>query len=256
MQLILLLFIICFHLFVGSPTSNSLALANALSAYILSSHVPYRNRQWASQQLLKCISSKIQSSLRTSIDQINFADLSNSLPPCTTSALEGHDNRVAVLAWHDNTKTLASSGYDGTIRIWTLNSTEQLCLERTLIFHKNTEVYGRELQGKLIGHLKWSPESDYIAAAMENIINVWYLKGVNVGGEEGYGGWFIEDFQEFVTAMTWPKHKEIANTTKNYLIVGKIDGSVSLVIVDKSHKEVEHLVNCSLSFGKFSDHTS
>lgn len=163
--------------------------------------------------------------------------------------MEGHDNRVAVLAWHENTKTLASTGYDGTVRIWTTKCNgEQLCLERTLIFHKTTEVYGCELQGELIGHLKWSPGADYIAAAMENVVNVWCVKSGNET-EGAYGGWFIEDQLEFITAMTWPKWKA-EDEVKDYLIIGKIDGSVSLMVVEKNKKDVLHLVNCSLTCGK------
>lgn len=152
---------------------------------------------------------------------------------------------MAVLAWNETTKTLASAGYDGTVRIWVANTADQLSLERTLIFHKSREVYGCELQGKLIGHLKWSPKADYIAAAMENVVNVWCVKGV-----DAYGGWFIEDMNECITSMVWPKCKGEEEDGRDYLIVGKIDGGVSLVVVEKDKREVQHLVNCSLTCGK------
>lgn len=229
---------------------NPFALVNALSAYILSSHVPYKNRQWASQQLLKCISSKIQISIPPNVEQINYADLSNSLPSCDSFTLEGHDNRVAVLAWHEASATLASAGYDGTVRIWVFNGVQELLLERTLIFHKSYEMFGCELHGKLIGHLKWSPGRDYIAAAMENVINVWCAKETCEESVDTYGFWFIEDQHEFVTAMTWPKYKSGEEDCRDYLLVGKIDGSVSLMTVVKHSKELQHLVNCSLTFGK------
>lgn len=230
----------------GSSVTNPLALVNALSAYILSGHVPYKNRQWASQQLLKCISSKIESSNPPPTDQINFADLSNSLPQCTSLNLEGHDNRVAVLAWHDDSKSLASAGYDGTVRIWSFGREgEKPLLERTLIFHKSRDCYGCELQGKLVGHLRWSPRGDYVAAAMESVINVWFVKGAN--GDPS-GEWFIEDQREFVTAMVWPKFG--GGGEKEHLLVGKVDGSVSLIAIYKDQKEVQSLVNCSSSSGE------
>lgn len=119
-----------------------------------------------------------------------------------------------------------------------------------MIFHKSHDVFGCELHGKLIGHLKWSPGADYIAAAMENVINVWCAKGASEERMNAYGFWFIEDQHEFVTAMTWPKCKIGEDDCKDYLIVGKIDGSVSLVTVMKHSKDVQHLVNCSLTFGK------
>lgn len=179
------------------------------------------------------------------IDQINYADLSNSLPTCNSFTLEGHDNRVTVLAWHENHKTLASAGYDGSVRIWSFNNVEELHLERTLIFHKTRDIYGCELQEKLIGHLKWSPNANYIAAAMENVINVWCVK------DDNQSVWFIEDQREFITSMSWPKFKSGDDGCEDYLLVGKIDGSVSLLTVKGDRKNVQRLVNCSLTCGKY-----
>lgn len=238
-----------------SPVSNAnnngpLTLENALSAYVLSPRITQENRQWAAEQLFKCIATKIQMLSGNNIEQINLSDILSSIDQKDVIYLEGHENRVSVLAWFSKKCLLASSGFDGTVRVWTYDCKPQLCLEHTFVFHESMNVYGTELQGKLIGHIKWSPTGDYIAAAMENIINIW---PVSMSNEEtdGCKEWFIDDQHEFVTCMTWPKYKHEDVNKKDYLLVGRIDGTVSLISVYRGNKEIETLINCSLSHGKF-----
>lgn len=50
-------------------------------------------------------------------------------------------------------------------------------LHHTLVFQKPNNVYGRDLEGTLISKLAWSCNGRYIAAAMEDTFNVWYLPG-------------------------------------------------------------------------------
>ncbi|KAF2896405.1 hypothetical protein ILUMI_09771 [Ignelater luminosus] len=180
------------------------------------------------------------------VEQVNLSDILSSIDQKDVIYLEGHENRVSVLAWFSKKCLLASSGFDGTVRVWTYDCKPQLCLEHTFVFHESMNVYGTELQGKLIGHIKWSPTGDYIAAAMENIINIW---PVSMSNEEtdGCKEWFIDDQHEFVTCMTWPKYKHEDVNKKDYLLVGRIDGTVSLISVYRGNKEVETLINCSLS---------
>lgn len=73
--------------------SGALALINALSAFVLSNKVSQENRQWASQQLYKCVATKIQTFAGPTAEQTNYADLSNSLVQKKITELEGHDNR-------------------------------------------------------------------------------------------------------------------------------------------------------------------
>lgn len=183
-------------------------------------------------------------------EQINFADLSNSLPPCKIISLEGHDNRVATLVWHEKCKMLASAGYDGTVRIWTFDTQQLLALDRTLVFQISMDEYGSELQGKRIGLVKWSPTARYLAAAMENVINIWSV-GTNGESSDTYSCWFIQDELELVTCITWPKFKYADSNSKDYLIVGKIDGTITLISVYKNVKEVQYLVNCSMAHRKY-----
>ncbi|CAG9853588.1 unnamed protein product [Phyllotreta striolata] len=216
-----------------------LTLVNALAAFVLSSKVDHVSKQWAAQQLFKSLATKIQMMPGPSVDQTNFADLSGFMPKQNAAYLEGHDNRVAVLAWHERSGLLASSGYDGTVRLWTVQSKKQPILDSTLVFHVSTDVFGSELQDRLIGHLKWSPMGNFIAAALDNVINIWPLKkceNVNC-----YNDWIIEDQKEFITTMTWPKNKDETTCVKDYLIVGKIDGSVSMITLTEDSKQVSVL---------------
>lgn len=48
-----------------------------------------------------------------------------------------------------------------------------------MVFHKSDKVYGSQLNGELISQLSWSPSSRFIAASMENTINIWHLPGKN-----------------------------------------------------------------------------
>lgn len=84
-------------------------------------------------------------------DQVNFADLSSFMPKQNTVYLEAHDNRVSSLAWHEQSGLLASSGYDGTVRLWMVEPNKQPVLDSTLVFHISTDVFGSELQDRLIG---------------------------------------------------------------------------------------------------------
>ncbi|CAG9773088.1 unnamed protein product [Ceutorhynchus assimilis] len=215
-----------------------LTLANALSAYILSNKVK-KQKEWAAQQLFKCIATKIQMMSGSSLEQVNFADLSNTMPKQEISLVEGHDNRVSTLAWHEATNTLASAGYDGTVRLWQIEPQTPPILYSTLVFYTSLDTFGNELQGKLIGHLCWSPMGDYLAAALDGVINIWPIRKTN-------DVWFIEHQKEFITVLCWPKNKHLESENKEHLLVGKIDGTVTILCVLKDSKRVETLMNFSL----------
>lgn len=234
----------------GASNNSPFTLVNALSAYVISKRVSNANREWAAQQLFKCIATKFQIFSSSNSEQVNFADLSNSLGRYNCINLDGHENRVSVLAFNETLNLLASAGYDGTVRIWSVDKKQQPFLEHTFVFHKSLEVYGCELQDKLIGHLKWSPTGSYIAAAMENIINIWPISFHNTEKHQAAKKWFIEDQQEFVTCLSWPKFKR-EDSGKEHLLVGKVDGTVSLITIEAEVKVVEILMNCCLTQSKF-----
>lgn len=63
---------------------------------------------------------------------------------------------------------------------------------------------------------------------------------------EEHTNWFIDDQTEMVTSLVWPKRRRENVVSKEYLLVGKIDGSVALISLYKGMKHVEVLVNCSM----------
>ncbi|CAH0559022.1 unnamed protein product [Brassicogethes aeneus] len=230
---------------IGSPTNaEDLSLINALSAYILSRRVDYKKKEWAAQQLFKCVATKIQMMAGVSVEQINYADLSGLMPKQNVTKLEGHDNRVSSLAYNEKNQLLASAGCDGTVRLWTLDDDQSQNTIAPLVFHFTPDVFGNELQGKLIGHLKWSSDGDYIAATLDNVMNIWQIQKIKQ--TVGFKQSFVEDHGEFITAITWPKYKN-EESHKNFLMVGKIDGSVSLITIHDEGKVVEMLINFTLS---------
>nr|XP_022910583.1 probable E3 ubiquitin-protein ligase HERC1 [Onthophagus taurus] len=224
--------------------TGPLALINALSAFVLSGKVSQENRQWAAQQLFKCVATKIQ--MNSSLDQINYADLSNCLPQKQLINLEGHDNRVNLLDYNLNCNLLASCGYDGTVRVWSFENETQPLLEHTFVFYQSTDLFGCELQDKPISHLKWSTAGKYLAAAMENVVNIWPLPKNDATNPE-LAKWFMENQEETITAMEWPKNKEFSHSSKEHLLIGKVDGSVTLMAFSEGTRSVETLFNYCLN---------
>ncbi|XP_050515460.1 probable E3 ubiquitin-protein ligase HERC1 isoform X1 [Diabrotica virgifera virgifera] len=221
-----------------------LTLVNALSAFILSNKLCDNSKLWAAQQLFKCLATKIQMMSGSNSNQVNYADLSGFMPNQTSVYMEAHENRVSCLAWHEQGQLLASCGYDGTVRLWTVEPKKTPVLDSTLVFHMSTDVFGNELLGHLIGHLEWSPTGLYIAAALNNIINIWPLKKSE--NTNSYSDWFIDDQKDFILQMKWPKNKGKHIQDKDYLLVGKLHGSVSLITVTEGNKQVEELQNFSM----------
>lgn len=225
---------------------NPLTLVDALSACVLSAAVTHENREWASEQLFKTIANKVQILSSSIVPQPNLADLTNYLPKTCMDYFSGHDNRVVTLAYHEKINSLASAGYDGTVRLWMFETKTHLSLDLTLVFHISDDIFGNELNGRLIGHLKWSPTGKYLAAAMDNVINIWPITSSELTKKD----WFIEDQKNFITTLTWPKIKSNESNEQDFLLVGKIDGSVTLIKVGDGVKQIEPLVNCSLNCGK------
>lgn len=225
-----------------------LTLVNALSAYILSQKVDQVNKEWAAHQIYKSLATKVQIMTGLNLDQINFADLSSTLPTQSLTYIDGHDNRVSTLTWCEKSGFLASAGYDGTVRLWSIEPSKQPVLESTLVFHTSAEFFGNDLQGRLIGHLKWSPTGEYIAAALDNFINIWHFKQTEQFNS--YNDRFIDDEKEFITTITWPKNCNEFKHSEDYLLIGKINGSISRITIYKEVKRVEILQDYCLPRGK------
>ena len=206
-------------------------------------------KQWAAQQLYKCVATKVDTFSGPHSEHVNYADLSSTLSTKEISTGHAHESRIITVAWDDVNSLLATSGCDGTVRIWSLDSPNQPFWKHTLVFHLSENVFGCELQDKVIEHLKWAPTGNFIAAALENVINIWPYP-FNYACNDNRN-WFVDNQHEFITAMAWPKHKRLDAFHKDFLLVGKINGSVSLISLSNEKKEVMTLVNCCLSRSKW-----
>ncbi|XP_068081364.1 probable E3 ubiquitin-protein ligase HERC1 [Anabrus simplex] len=222
------------------PTStNGLQLADALAACVLSVRLAPEHRQWASQQLVKCIAAKSAVLPASSLESLNFADLSGVLPVCPFVELEGHGNRVSHCAWFEDRSMLATCGSDGTIRVWCTADSNQAFLEHTLVFHKSDGLYGSELDGEVIGHLGWSASGKYVAAGMADTINIWYLpEGPNTSLT--CDEYHIDVQQAWVTALCWPRFR--CDGGPEHMLVGTINGTVALLNILPHSTQKEELV--------------
>ncbi|XP_046401290.1 probable E3 ubiquitin-protein ligase HERC1 isoform X2 [Ischnura elegans] len=232
-------------------TGPSLELADALAACVLSSRLAPSYREWASQQLVKCLSSTTSASHNQRSECINYADLSGVMPKSSVIELVGHDNRVSSSAWHEKKELLATCGYDGTVRVWSVANKSQSYLENTLVFYKSEDIYGSELHGKSISLLCWSASGRYLAAAMENVINIWILPntvGLLLSGED----YHILEQSAWVTTLQWPTHSNgdswECSDLWECLLVGRSNGTVALADVTITSAEVEELPQCSRQY--------
>ncbi|XP_078055944.1 putative E3 ubiquitin-protein ligase HERC1 [Mustelus asterias] len=216
-----------------------LELANALAACCLSSRLSSQHRQWAAQQLVRTLAAHDrdnQSKPQT------YADMSGDLRKCSFVKLEAHQNRVITCQWCNKKGLLATSGNDGTVRVWNVTK-NHYTLQQTCVFNK-TEIISEDL-GSLgspcdpnLSLICWSISGKYIAAAVEKVVNIWQVTG---------GKGLLDIQPHWVSALAWPEEGPIASwagDTLEVLLVGRMDGSLGLIeVVDSStmHRlELEH----------------
>lgn len=233
-----------------SPINSSnqsvgpLSLVNALSSCILSTRIKSQYRQWASQQVFKCIATKIQNTTNPPADTVNLADLFRTIPQCPCTDIEGLENRVSSVAWNDKNLLLASSGCEGTVRIWCQANKSQPYMEHILLFQ---DMYGSDFQEKAIHHLKWNSSGKYIAAVMESLVNIWAIN-LQMAEQHIEQEWYIVEQTAYITSTAWAKVE--TGDDVYHLLIGKINGSVALVTVSNNEKVSEELDHCSKSYGK------
>ncbi|XP_072409417.1 probable E3 ubiquitin-protein ligase HERC1 isoform X1 [Chiloscyllium punctatum] len=216
-----------------------LELANALAACCLSSRLSSQHRQWAAQQLVRTLAAHDrdnQSKPQT------YADMAGDLRKCPFTKLEAHQNRVITCQWCSKKGLLATSGNDGTVRVWSVTKNHYI-LQQTCVFNK-TEIISEDL-GSLgspcepnLSLICWSISGKYIAAALEKVVNIWQVTG---------GKGLLDVQPHWVSALAWPEEGPIASwagDTLEVLLVGRMDGSLGLIeVVDSStmHRlELEH----------------
>ncbi|BFZ01051.1 hypothetical protein BsWGS_04090 [Bradybaena similaris] len=200
---------------------SHLQMINALSACVISTHMSASHRQWSATQLVRALSAYGQQVVAGSENQV---DLGGDMGTCVVLKLEGHQNRLNGCWWSPRKGFLASSGYDGTVRVWSLPNKTHQFLQQTCVFHRGREAGAEELDGNPINHVCWSSTGKLLAGSMDNLVNIWMI-----GGGRGH---LIEQPQ-WVTALAWPESKGMfegrIGLVGDTLLVGRLDGTLGLI---------------------------
>lgn len=126
------------------------------------------------------------------------------------------------------------------------------------MFFKSSQLYGNDLNGELISKLAWSPSGLCIAASMEGTLNIYtiqkrqcfYFHEVILLIVLILCIWCTDVFQEdetclsthtrdaWITALAWSgtSTKNSYDFCSQYLLVGGVDGSVNIAIIDALNK--------------------
>ncbi|XP_056876992.1 probable E3 ubiquitin-protein ligase HERC1 isoform X3 [Takifugu flavidus] len=219
-----------------------LELANALAACCLSSRLSSQHRQWAAQQLVRTLAAHDRDNNQSRPQ--TFADMAGDLRKCSCIKLEAHQGRVITCGWCSRKGLLATSGSDGTVRVWNVTK-NQYTLQQTCIFNKDngSSDEGMSSLGSpsdpCLSPLAWSVTGKYLACAMEKMVNIWQVNG---------GKGLLDVQPHWVSALAWPK--EEAETLwcgepKDLLLVGRMDGSLGLIeVLDNSSMQRTELEHC------------
>ena len=109
---------------------------------------------------------------------------------------------------------------------------------------------GDELDGRMLGHLCWNSTGKLIAAAMDNMVNVWFVAG---------GRGHLDVQPHWVTALAWPQNKVIGGSlglSIDSLLIGRLDGSLALItVIDSSTFRRVELEHCGRKDGQFRQNT-
>lgn len=251
------------HTLIGDRVSlerpvGIMELIDGLAACTLSLKVDQGYRQWAAIQLVRSVAFHMIKPAKAGSLKSGEAwktdgnitrpqvDLGMDLSPCLLSKLEAHQNRVADCIWNDKKSFLATSGYDGVVRVWHIPNKTHQFLHQTCIFNKSEDVTGEHLDGQLLDKLCWNSTGKYLAGCMDNMINIWSLGG-------GHGHLDIQP--HWVTALAWPQclpaFKGCQWLNMDRLLVGRLNGSLAYIdIVDSStfrRHELEHCYRSDVS---------
>lgn len=69
------------------------------------------------------------------------------------------------------------SGYDGTLRVWSLPNKTHQFLQQTCVFNRGENVSGEDLDGHLLDNVCWNANGRMLAGSMDNLVNVWSTGG-------------------------------------------------------------------------------
>ncbi|KAK2499134.1 hypothetical protein MC885_001338, partial [Smutsia gigantea] len=218
-------------------TDCPLELANALAACCLSSRLSSQHRQWAAQQLVCTLAAHDRDNQTT---PQTLADMGGDLRKCSFIKLEAHQNRVMTCVWCNKKGLLATSGNDGTIRVWNVTK-KQYSLQQTCVFNR-LEGDAEESLGSpsdpSFSPVSWSISGKYLAGALEKMVTIWQVNG---------GKGLVDIQPHWVSALAWPEEGPAAvwsGESPELLLVGRMDGSLGLIeVVDVStmhRQEMEH----------------
>ncbi|KAM7405656.1 hypothetical protein PAMP_000090 [Pampus punctatissimus] len=219
-----------------------LELANALAACCLSSRLSSQHRQWAAQQLVRTLAAHDRDNNQTRPQ--TFADMAGDLRKCSFIKLEAHQSRVIMCSWCSKKGLLATSGNDGTVRVWNVTKS-QYTLQQTCIFNKDDGSAEQGLSGLgspsdvSLSPLSWSVTGKYLASAMEKMVNIWQVNG---------GKGLLDVQPHWVSALAWPE-EEVESLwcvePVDMLLVGRMDGSLGLIeVLDTSSMRRTELEHC------------
>lgn len=214
-----------------------LELANALAACCLSSRLSSQHRQWAAQQLVRTLAAHDRDNQAA---PQTLADMGGDLRKCSFIKLEAHQNRVMTCVWCNKKGLLATSGNDGTIRVWSVTK-KQYSLQQTCVFNRLEGDIEESLgspSDPSFSPVSWSISGKYLAGALEKMVNIWQVNG---------GKGLVDIQPHWVSALAWPEEGPAlawSGESPELLLVGRMDGSLGLIeVVDVStmhRRELEH----------------
>ncbi|XP_062242430.1 probable E3 ubiquitin-protein ligase HERC1 isoform X5 [Platichthys flesus] len=219
-----------------------LELANALAACCLSSRLSSQHRQWAAQQLVRTLAAHDRDNNQSRPQ--TFADMAGDLRKCSLIKLEAHQSRVITCAWCSNKALLATSGNDGTVRVWNVTRS-QYSLQQTCIFNKDDGSSEDGVSGlgspsdPSLSPLAWSVTGKFMASAIDKMVNIWQVNG---------GRGLLDVQPHWVSALAWPQQEVQSlwcGEPKDMLLVGRMDGSLGLIeVLDTGTMQRTELEHC------------
>jgi len=68
------------------------------------------------------------------------------------------------------------------VRVWNIvpGAKNQSFLQQTCIFNSGDEMSSSDLDGLLLSHVVWNSTGKLLAAAVDNLINIWLLAGKSI----------------------------------------------------------------------------
>uniref|UniRef100_A0A3Q1FHN5 Uncharacterized protein n=1 Tax=Acanthochromis polyacanthus TaxID=80966 RepID=A0A3Q1FHN5_9TELE len=161
--------------------------------------------------------------------------MAGDLRKCSFIKLEAHQSRVITCGWCSKKGLLATSGNDGTVRVW--NVTKNQYTLQCCVFKEGMSGLGSP-SDPCLSPLAWSVTGRYLASAMEKMVNIWQVNG---------GKGLLDVQPHWVSALAWPEEEAESlwcGEPKDMLLVGRMDGSLGLIeVLDSStfHRtELEH----------------